>query len=100
MSPRRLLACAGLLAALAVPAQAARAERNYWPARVSRLDAAGQTISWEGAGPFLFRKPAPEGGVSTGFRPFYLQTKNDRGKITQALFAYPLFAYAADDETF
>lgn len=100
MSPRRLLACVGLLAALAAPAHAARTERNLWPARVSQLDATGRTISWEGLGPLLFRKTAPDGSVATGFRPFYLQTKNPGGEITQALFTYPLFAYAADDETF
>jgi hypothetical protein len=100
MSLPRSLVCFGLLVGMAAPVQAATTERNRWPVRVSQLNAAGEVESWQGLGPLLFKKPAPEGGTSVGFRPFYLQTKNAAGDRTQALFLYPLFEYTADNETF
>lgn len=96
----RLFLYLGLAAAMAASLRAVETERNYWPACVTQLDSAGEGRSWESLGPLLFRKPAANGGVSTGFRPVYVQTANAQGTLTQALFLYPLFSYAADDETF
>src|SRR2546430_2762805 len=99
MSPLRLLLVFGVLAA-AGRAQAERAEKTRWPVYVSQLDASGQTQSWEALGPLLFKKPVGENSTSSGFRPFYVQTKNAQGETSQFLFAYPLFAYSANAETF
>lgn len=100
MSLLRILVSLGLLAETAGFAQPAERERNYWPVRVVQQSPAGEEVSWQAAGPLAFRKPAGEGGVSTGVRPFYVQTRNRDGELVQSLFIYPLFSYAADAETF
>lgn len=100
MFPLRLLAFFGLIAGMVAPAHATESERNGWPVRVSRLDPAGETESWQSLGPLVFKKAAGNGAVSSGVRPIYVQTRNAEGEIRQSLFIYPLFAYAADDETF
>lgn len=100
MLPHRTFAWLGLCAVLAWPAQAAETEINHWPFRVAQLGPAGETISWQSAGPLLFKKPVADGGTSVGLRPLYVQTTDAQGSLTQALFAYPLFTYAADQETY
>ncbi len=98
IKPVRFLAFFGCLAALW--ACAAAEERNAWPVRVEQLDVAGHATSWEAAGPLIFRKPAPEGGTTKGFRPFYLQTDDVNGVTTLATVLYPVFIYRADSDTY
>ncbi|HEY1848434.1 MAG TPA: hypothetical protein VGG37_04475 [Opitutaceae bacterium] len=81
------------LAALAAAPRAEAYEDNYWPAVVQQKDEAGQTLSWSGAGPFLFSRPSagPEAGTEEGFRPFY--AKITGGGSVRYDFLYPLFFY-------
>jgi hypothetical protein len=99
MPPFRLLACAGLFAGLLAAAPAAEFERNLWPGPVTQITQEGSTASVETLGPLLFSKTLADGGVTSGFRPFYVQTRAADGELRQALFIYPLFAYAADETT-
>jgi hypothetical protein len=96
----RTLLLLGLLAETAGFAQTPEAEHNLWPIRVAQQNARGATESWEAAGPIVFRKPVSDGAVSTGVRPFYVQTRSREGYISQALFTYPLFTYESDAENF
>ncbi|MEO7411979.1 MAG: hypothetical protein ABIZ81_01365, partial [Opitutaceae bacterium] len=100
MLPFRLLAFFGLIAGIAPPVRTAEIERNFWPGPVTQFDSRGEPASVEVLGPLLFKKTNAEGAVSSGARPFYVQTRNPNGELSQALFIYPLFAYAADTETF
>ncbi|HEY1793011.1 MAG TPA: hypothetical protein VGG34_08830 [Opitutaceae bacterium] len=61
------------LAAVAAACTARGYEVNAWPFLVQEKDEAGKTVSWTGAGPFLFSGPtaAPEAGTAEGLRPFY-----------------------------
>lgn len=93
-----LLACLGLAAGWLVPARAE--ERNAWPLTVQQVDAAGQTTATSALGPLFFQKNLPDGGTTTGFRPFYLERTDATGRITAATSLYPLFFYRADDEAY
>lgn len=100
MPPLRFLAFFGLIAGTVAAAHATEFERNVWPGPVTQFDQQGQAILKEAAGPLLFKKSLADGSVSSGFRPIYVQTRTATGELSQALFVYPLFAYAADAETF
>jgi hypothetical protein len=100
MRPFHLFAFLGLLAGTLGAVRGTELERNLWPGPVTQLDARGEPVSVETAGPLWFRKPAVDGGISTGLRPIYVQTRASDGQLRQALFIYPLFAYNADAETF
>ena len=90
MNSLRLLAGLGLAAA----AFAVRAE-------VAAPASTGQVAPWKAAGPFLFRKPAPEGdGTIGGFRPLWVQTSGAQGDVRSVWVLYPLFTYAADADTY
>jgi hypothetical protein len=92
MTLARLSAMIGLLAvALAIRAKAN--EENYWPGYVAQKDPDGKTLSWEGAGPFLFSgpMPGPEAGTGKGFRPFY--AKMTGAGVVRTDILYPLFFY-------
>src|SRR5688572_28632817 len=95
----RLLAFFGLFAGMAGAVRGSEFERNLWPGPVTQFDASGQPTSVEVAGPLWFKKSTPDGGVSSGFRPIYVQTRTPTGELRQALFIYPLFTYNADAET-
>ncbi len=92
MNPARLTAILGLAAA-AVAIRAQAYEVNYWPACVLQKDPDGRTLSWTGAGPFLFSgpTPGPEAGTAEGFRPFFSRVTGGGSVRTDIL--YPLFFY-------
>jgi hypothetical protein len=92
MNVLRLTALLGLSAA-ALGARAQERELNAWPFFVRRADS-----SFTAAGPLFFSQPAPEGGTTSGFRPFWVQTNDARGDFRSSAFLYPLFSYKADDE--
>lgn len=99
MTPVRILAVIGCLAALC--ARSAADERNAWPFWVGQTDAAGRVASWESVGPLIFKKPAAdESGMTSGFRPFWMQTRDVNGMITEGAFLYPIFIYRADSDTY
>src|SRR4051812_41600521 len=100
MSSLRSFAFLGMLAGWFAAAQAVELERNLWPGPVTQAGPEGHAVSLEAAGPLLFKKSVADGSISSGFRPLYVQTRTRGGEISQALFAYPLFTYAADAETF
>jgi hypothetical protein len=79
------------LAGAAAAFRASAAEVYYWPAYVEWRDAAGSTVSWSAAGPFLFSAPlpAPAPGRASGFRPFYVKITDPDSEKTDIL--YPLF---------
>lgn len=87
-------------AALGARAEPAERERNAWPFMVERTTATGAVESTGAAGPLLFSRPNPDGGVQRGLRPLWVETTSAQGDLRGALFLYPLFAYAADDETY
>ena len=92
------IALFGCLAALF--AQAAAEERNHWPVRVAQQDVAGHVISWESAGPLIFKKPGPDSGTVSGVRPFFVRNEDVNGMTTVATVLYPLFIYRADSDTY
>lgn len=75
-------------------------ERNTWALGIERTDAAGSVTSWTAAGPLLFSKSAPDGGTTSGVRPFWVQTKEANGTLRSGLGLYPVFTYRADAETY
>lgn len=90
--------------AMAVPTGAVEREENLWPFVVRQKDATGQIQAWTGAGPFLFKHPTLDqsGAPATisGFRPFWIQTKDPQGELRTGWALYPLFTYAADNDTY
>lgn len=85
---------AALLAAAAWGAAGVRAaEHNAWPVRVTHADAAGRIETLESAGPLIFRQPAPDGGTISGFRPFYAETRDASGGLSELDVLYPIFSY-------
>ncbi len=101
---RRVALCVllGTQAALVSPLRAQGLDGrdvNAWPARVSQHDATGETISWQGAGPLLFRQPVA-GGSARGFRPLWVEMRNPTGEFQAGYFLYPLFSYARDETTY
>ena len=102
MHPVRLIALFGCLAALF--ARAGAEERNLWPVTVSQVDAGGHVISSEHLGPFIFSHPDKDsahdsGGTTSGFRPFFVQTRDANGQIVESMVLYPLFIDRADADT-
>ncbi|MEO6874941.1 MAG: hypothetical protein ABI222_08975 [Opitutaceae bacterium] len=104
MTFARLLALLGCLAALFARAQAE--ESNVWPFYVSQHDVAGHVTSWNSGGPFFFSQPStnpnPEfaGATVSGFRPFWVKTKDVNDQVIESAFLYPIFIYRADRETY
>jgi hypothetical protein len=90
MTTARLSAILGLVAA-ATAFRAEAYEVNAWPVFVAEKDVSGETVSWTGAGPFLFSTPtpAPEAGTAKGFSPFLVRTTGEGSVRTDVLF--PLF---------
>ena len=100
MPIRHLLACLGLAAGMVTFVRGEPQELNVWPVKVTRLDTAGNTVSEAWAGPFLFSRPAAEGGRSAGFRPFYIERTDPTGRRVEVASLYPLFTYRADSESY
>ena len=99
----RLIALLGCLAALLTRAGAE--EHNWWPVAVSQVNASGQVTSSEHFGPFMFRHvdkdPAREHtGITSGVRPFYVQTQEANGLTTEATMFYPIFVYRGYSDTY
>ena len=88
------------LAAVATGVRAEERELNGWPVSVTHVNAAGQTVAWNSAGPLVFSRSAPEGGTQAGLRPVWVQSTDASGDLRAALFLYPLFSYSADAETY
>lgn len=98
MNNLRLTALLGFAAVLA--ACVAGEERNAWPVLVRQYTSASVTESWQAIGPLLFEKPAADGGVVSGFRPFYVQTNDAKGLTAESTVLYPLFLYRTNGEVF
>ncbi len=96
---RRFLSL-GLTTLLAASAWAQESERTTWKVGYERTDATGKVVAETAAGPFLFRKTAPDGSVTKGFRPFWIETRDPKGNLVSGLSVYPIFSYRADDETY
>lgn len=96
------LLAAGLAAGLAVAAapDAREQERNLWPIRVAQTDEAGLVVSWQAAGPLIFRKPATDGRTVRGFRPFFAEWRTASAQTSELNVLYPLFTYRTDGETY
>src|SRR4051794_32446604 len=97
----RLLALFGCLAALCLRASAE--ERNWWPVTVSQVDASGRVVSTEHLGPLIFRHTDRDpgrdhSGTTSGFRPFWVQTRSGSGVMVESSVIYPLFVYRGDGE--
>lgn len=92
MKFRRLTALIGLWAGAAALRGHAY-ELNGWPAFVLQKDDSGATVEWQGAGPLVFREPAPgpEAGTAAGLRPFYVRT--EQGGVVKTDILYPLFFF-------
>lgn len=99
MSPIRLLALLGCLAAFALPGGAVE-ESNVWPVRVAQHDNDGKVTAWNSLGPLFFSHPTPDGGKVVGFRPVYVVHKDAHNLTTEGDFFYPVFIYRADSETY
>lgn len=99
----RLIAFFCCLAALF--AHAGAEERNLWPVAVTQVDAGGHVASSDHLGPFIFKHPDKDpthdaGGTTSGFRPFFFQTKDASGLPIESAVLYPLFVYRADADTY
>lgn len=101
MNSLRLTLLLGLAAAVAA-ARAADEDKVHpnWMLGANHVDKTGRVVSWSALGPFVFSKPAPDGGRTSGVRPVWVQTTNHDGDFRSVLFLYPLFSYQADAETY
>jgi hypothetical protein len=99
MTLARLTAILGL-AAVALAIRAEAYEQNFWPVYVAQKSPDGKTLSWEGAGPFLFSgpMPGPEAGTASGLRPFYARI-TIAGSVRRD-FLYPLFFWRKYPEAY
>lgn len=93
----RLPALLGLLAA---GTACAIAEENAWPVRVAQLDAQGEVVSWQAAGPLAFSKPSAEPGRVKGFRPLFAQWQTPTGAVRETNILYPLFSYRTSGDSY
>lgn len=95
-------AAASFAASLVVAAssKAGESELNFWPVRVSQIDDAGQWVSWQAAGPLIFKKPAADGGTAEGFRPLFAKWRTASHATREINVLYPLFTYRTDGETY
>src|SRR5688500_1184565 len=88
-------------AAVVARAQPFARETNFWPGPVRYQSPTTGEVSWTGAGPFLFRKPADaEGNIASGFRPFWVQVQNRQGEMRAGYLLYPLFSYTVQEDTY
>lgn len=100
MNALRFLALLGL--AVVAPARAGAEERGggALPAVPQQAGAQGGVESRRHIGPFLFKLTDVDGGTVSGFRPFWVQTRDSRGDFRAGHFLYPLFSYTADADTY
>jgi len=103
---RRVLGTAAVLGlALGLAGGRAKAqerEPNAWPFYVVRPGNPGGPPAWSAVGPLFFREPSASspGGWDSGFRPFWIRTRDDDGNLRSVLSLFPLFSYTADDNTY
>lgn len=90
----RLVAVLAFTAAGATSLQAV--EENFWPGKVTQKDEAGNVLSWQAAGPLLFRKNTADAGTVSGFRPFYAHWRAGNGDTSEINLLYPIFTYRTD----
>ena len=83
-------------------AQPLAREANLWPISVRYAEKSNAAESWTGAGPLLFRTPSldPAGGITRGFRPFWVQVDNAEGQLRAGYVLYPLLSYRTDGAVF
>ena len=89
----------GLAHALASSAPAEN-EENVWPVKVSQTDRSGRVVSWEAAGPLLYKTPLTDGGSVSGIRPLYADWKAASGATHEINVLYPVFTYRTDGEVY
>jgi hypothetical protein len=80
-------------AAAILTTQVSADETNAWPAYVRRSSPAEPAPTWSALGPFLFSRPNPDGGRTSGFRPFYVHRTDPHGETAENTVLYPLFYY-------
>jgi hypothetical protein len=97
MNLLRFRVCLGF-AALAL--SRVSAEENFWPVKVTRTDKQTGAVSWQAAGPLIFKRPAAESGTVSGFRPLFAQWRTPTGEVRETNFLYPVFTYRTDGETY
>jgi hypothetical protein len=78
------------------PVKARAVEENFWPAKVSQKDESGAVVSWQGAGPLLYKKPTADDGTVAGFRPLYAHWRAADNATREINVLYPLFTYRTD----
>ena len=66
-------------------------ERNVWPFAVEQITTGGTVKSGEYLGPLLFKRSRSDGADLKGFRPFYLQIRQDQRETNT--FLYPFFTW-------
>jgi hypothetical protein len=98
MNSLRSMALLGLTA-LCIVARAG-AEENNWPIHVAQQNDAGEVVSWQTAGPLIFKKPSNDGGTITGFRPLFAQWRTATGELQETNILYPVFTFRTDGDTY
>jgi len=76
------------------------AEENVWPFRVAQTDVAGDIVSWEAAGPLIFRKLSADGGAVSGFRPLFARWTGPLGEVRETDVVYPIFTYRTNGDAY
>ena len=95
---RAVRLAAGLVFGHATAATAARVEDNFWPVKVTQRDETGDVLSWQAAGPLIYKKPTADTGSVSGFRPFYAHWRTATGATREVNVLYPIFTYRTDDQ--
>ncbi len=77
-------------------------ERNFSPVYVERRAPAAANVhgrEWTAAGPLLFEKSSANaaGDTARGFRPFWVDLDDPRGRLRARYVLYPLFSYTLTD---
>jgi hypothetical protein len=88
---------AGWLLTASVNAQV-EAEENIWPFQVTQRDRSGNVLSWQAAGPFIFRKPSTESGTVRGVRPIYAEWRAMSGELREFNVLYPIFTFRTEGD--
>lgn len=93
----RLVSFATLAAGGALRAEAPR-EQNFWPGVVTTPFGAPEgQVEEKAVGPLLFSSPGDENRPERfGFRPFWVETVNQKKGSREVLSLYPIFRYEED----
>lgn len=103
MNVRLTLALPGLLAGATLAwADTGGREQNLWPVTVRYSEPAAAATHWSAAGPFLFHDSAidADGRQVRGFRPFWVQIDDARGRFQAGYFLYPVFSYTLHEDSY